>query len=173
MSTKIESMQMRYEPENRCSADLVLSSGEICSVVTYEPRDHGLISRLVACWNACRGITTETIEASGRIDLGMPSRLIADEIREERLRQFARGYTPDHDDEHTGGELVQVAADLCLYGSPFSIRDAEFSKFRDEWGLAKKHASDRRKQLVIAAALIFAEIERLDRAAAKSKGGAA
>lgn len=98
---------------------------------------------------------------------------IAADVCTEREKQVAGGYTPDHDDEHTGGELVQVAADLCLYGSPFSVRDAEFSKFRDEWGLAKKHASDRRKQLVIAAALIFAEIERIDRAGAKSKGGAA
>lgn len=93
-------------------------------------------------------------------------------VMTEREKQVAGRYTPDHDDEHTCGELVQAAADLCLFGTGLSIRDAEFSPWQG-WGITEKHAGDRRKQLVIAAALIFAEIERLDRAAAKSKGGAA
>lgn len=95
---------------------------------------------------------------------------IAADVCTEREKQVAGGYTPDHDDKHVTGEIAHAAASLCVFGSELTIRDDCFSEFFG-WGLAHKHAGDRRKQLVIAAALIFAEIERLDRAAAKAKGG--
>lgn len=76
---KIESVEIRYEPELRSSAKLVLESGEVVSVVTHEPHDHALISRLVACWNTCAGISTVNIESGLLRGITMLKRL--DELK--------------------------------------------------------------------------------------------
>lgn len=95
----------------------------------------------------------------------------ATDVLAERTRQISHeGWTPEHDDEHTCGELVQAAADLCLYGTNFRVVDPDGHQMIG-WGLTERHRDDRRRQLVIADALILAEIERFDRDAAK--GGAA
>lgn len=83
------------------------------------------------------------------------------DILAERQRQIAKGYSAEHDEGHAAGEMAHVAASLCVYGSGLVV-DEGFSEFLG-WGLAQKHGGDRRKQLVIAAALIVAEIQRLDR----------
>lgn len=73
----------------------------------------------------------------------------------ERQRQIdVEGWTPEHDDGHTGGEIANAAADWASTGHhPVS------------WSWAKdKAGKTRRRQLVIAGALIIAEIERLERA---------
>lgn len=57
-----------------------------------------------------------------------------DVVSERRRQIYEEGWSPEHDDEHTDGSLADAAA----------------------W--------DRRRDLVRAAALIVAEIERLDRA---------
>lgn len=85
------------------------------------------------------------------------------DVMTERLRQIeAEGWTPGHDDEHTFGELVQAAADLCVDGTDFRVVDMDGERMIG-WGLTERHKDDRRRQLVIAGALILAEIERLDR----------
>ena len=85
------------------------------------------------------------------------------EILIERKRQITgEGFSLEHDAEHTHGELVQAAADLCLDGTDFRVVDLDGDRMIG-WGLTEKHHSNRRRQLVIAAALILAEIERLDR----------
>lgn len=95
------------------------------------------------------------------------------EIGAERLRQIeAEGWTPEHDDEHTDGQLSLAAA---LYAIPYhhpAIQQADFIgldmalELADGWKL--KPEPDLRRRLVKAGALILAEIERLDRAAAKA-----
>lgn len=105
----------------------------------------------------------------------------------ERLRQQEKeGWTPEHDDEHKDGELAQAAA---VYAHPFEIRladrrdeyergtnpwpwydQADVSGGRGDcpswgWKPAWLKRTDRRRDLVKAAALIIAEIERIDRAA--------
>lgn len=75
---------------------------------------------------------------------------VFDDINEERDRQISRGFDAKYDDEHGDGQLAEVAADLCMGND-------------DDWGIARKWQHDTRRQLVIAAALIVAEIERLDR----------
>lgn len=82
-------------------------------------------------------------------------------IAAERARQVcAAGWTPEHDQDHHGqGELALHAAELALAGTDWEsplVGD-------DDWGLVAKHAGDRQRQLVIAGALIAAEIDRLDR----------
>lgn len=75
----------------------------------------------------------------------------------ERAKQRAK-WGDDHDDKHADGALAMSAA--CL-----AHPDGEYVRAY-WWGhkLLRKHANDRRRQLVIAAALCIAEIERLDRA---------
>jgi hypothetical protein len=95
------------------------------------------------------------------------------EIETERRRQVAdEGWTPEHDDTHVNGEMAEAAA--C-----YAIRNAEQRVFAGgrsilhtlwpwsrEWWAPK----NRRRDLIRAAALIVAEIERLDRAEAREIG---
>lgn len=108
-----------------------------------------------------------------------------DDVIAERRRQIKQeGWTPEHDDEHDDGSLSQVAA---CYALPSEYRhmtprleacDAAFRGDTPIWK-TKKYVvpklwpqswhpnwwkpKDRRRDLVRAAALIVAEIERLDR----------
>lgn len=87
----------------------------------------------------------------------------------ERAKQLAKWPT-DHDDaHHTTGELVVAAAYLA---SPDTeVREGDLDDEDLGWAvhLKAKHVADRRKQLVVAAALILAEIERLDRLAERAQ----
>lgn len=90
----------------------------------------------------------------------------------ERQRQIsAEGWSTGHDDHHVRGELGLAAA---LYALPYEsgmleqddfIRLDMLLEIGFDWKL--KPETDRRKRLVKAAALILAEIERLDRAEVK------
>ena len=98
-----------------------------------------------------------------------------DDIAAERLRQIgAEGWTFDHDDAHFRGELTLAAMAYCHSAATLSARG------RDDTSVLRGHPATywpwdrrwwkpltRRRDLVRAAALIVAEIERLDRAASK------
>lgn len=94
-------------------------------------------------------------------------------IAAERRRQYyEEGWTPEHDDEHTAGELAVAAA--C-----YAVADLEYADVHDtrweqamcdgfdawpwgaEWDKRVKHS--RLRCLEIAGALIAAEIDRLQR----------
>lgn len=76
---------------------------------------------------------------------------VLQEIEVERAKQIARGFTAAHDDaEHPDGKLATVAAGLLLGQD-------------DGWGIMQRHQHDPRQRLIIAAALIVAEVQRLDR----------
>jgi hypothetical protein len=103
-------------------------------------------------------------------------------IAEERKRQVEEElWTPEHDDTHDGNQLAMAAA---CYASPVPLRaqikvpcgcreamcpHSAFGKhmwveawpWEQKWDKREKH--DRIRQLVIAGALIAAEIERLQR----------
>jgi hypothetical protein len=100
-----------------------------------------------------------------------------DDIAKERQRQISKeGWTLAHDDEHDRGELADAAA--CYAATTRAFKAEEFAgvgykpytsysdlwpqSWSDHWFKPKK---SRRRKLIIAAALIVAEIERLDRAA--------
>jgi hypothetical protein len=86
---------------------------------------------------------------------------ILDEVRGERERQInAEGYDSAHDDAHDRGELAIQAAELCVDGTDAQL---DTSLTMPCWGVTEKHRGNRRRQLVIAAALMVAEIERIDR----------
>ena len=102
--------------------------------------------------------------ASERLQ-AMPHARIAMEIIEERTRQIAKGYTAEHDDEATDGEIGQAAGLVML--ELRSDDDARFTAGRVATYILDKH-QDRRRQIIIALALAVAEIERLDRAKEKA-----
>ncbi|WP_226018651.1 hypothetical protein [Novosphingobium sp. FKTRR1] len=96
------------------------------------------------------------------------------EIGDERLRQILdEGYDRAHDDAHVYGELARHAAVLAIYATLPELDRTHAATFGPmhygaqmlwPWADYQFRLSTRRRDLVKAAALIFAEIERLDRA---------
>jgi hypothetical protein len=81
-------------------------------------------------------------------------------IKQERMRQICEeGYSPGHDDEHTDGVLATAAAELLVRSIGGDVINLCGDDFDDKWGLVRKHEKDREKQLIIAGALIAAEID--------------
>lgn len=99
------------------------------------------------------------------------SRSGVERIARERRRQIEEeGFTAEHDDRHTAGDLAVFAAALAVYGTDARIEDPlERVGYRidgretDDWGLCAGHRQDRLRQLEIAGALIAAEIDRVER----------
>lgn len=91
------------------------------------------------------------------------------DIREERVRQMhVEGWTPKHDDKHARGEMAAAAGCYAIVAGSSDRSRAQFPPATPypEWPWDRKwwKPKDRRRDLVRAAALIVAEIERLDRA---------
>lgn len=102
-----------------------------------------------------------------------------EDIAAERRRQIeAEGWAPEHDDQHEDGSLAQAAlaytavalADNCEravmdeFGDFGSIPFKYLDMWPKSWAAMWFKPKSRRHDLVRAAALIAAEIERLDRA---------
>jgi len=89
-------------------------------------------------------------------------------IAEERKRQIEiEGWTPEHDAQHTDGELAQA-------GSYYAMTDDTIDFINEKWGndndlffwpfdlkWLKRTPNDRVRQLSKAGALIAAEIDRI------------
>lgn len=87
----------------------------------------------------------------------------ARDVLAERQRQISvEGWTSDHDDQHSRFEMAQAAMSyaMCVAIGPTN------AAIWWPWGVEWFKPSAPRRNLVKAAALILAEIERLDRAAA-------
>jgi len=95
--------------------------------------------------------------------------LVLAEVAAERRRQIEReGWTLEHDDEHTNMELARAA--VCY---AYEATRTDYQRETDagvvpmmwpvEWDESWWKPKDRRRDLIRAAALIIAEIERLDR----------
>lgn len=114
-----------------------------------------------------------------------------DDVLAERRRQTeAEGWTEEHDDEHADGSLAAAAA---CYAMPDEFRRYEIrtdgrpgGRYVDEqayithrvpgpwpmsWAGWWWKPKDRRRDLVRAAALLIAEIERMDRLAEQAPNG--
>lgn len=88
----------------------------------------------------------------------IPSRAARD-VLTERCRQVeVEGWTPEHDDQYTRMELPRAA---CCYALVNTLPVPTKWPWAAEWW---KPSEDHRRNLVKAAALLIAEIERLDRA---------
>ncbi len=98
---------------------------------------------------------------------------VIEEIAAERKRQREEeGWTTFHDDEHNaGGKLAKAASIYADYASDDELHrkgldcaKARYAPFKWPWGAEWWKPKTRRRDLIRAAALIVAEIERLDRA---------
>jgi hypothetical protein len=103
------------------------------------------------------------------------SQYIVDEILAERARQVIQeGFTADHDDAHDDNELARAAATYAVFaGEPrrFTMLAEAMRRFIPtlwpwdaQWW---RPSAEPRRNLIKAAALIVAEIERLDRKTAR------
>ena len=86
---------------------------------------------------------------------------VHDVLAERRRQVEAEGWTPEHDDEHTGFELARAGACYAEYGN--WPAHSEIPPNSWPWSAAWWKPTSYRQNLVKAAALILAEIERLDR----------
>ena len=92
-------------------------------------------------------------------------------IEKERSRQMTQeGWTPEHDDQHTGGELAQAAATYAIWTEDVEeLAQRRLAKTIWPWqdwsqdGMDWFKPSDPIRNLVKAGALIAAEIDRLQR----------
>jgi hypothetical protein len=94
-------------------------------------------------------------------------------IAEERKRQIEEeGWTAEHDDQHGYDDIALASA---WYALPEWARknliaaEEDFWPWDQEWDKTIKHGRER--QLVIAGALILAEIDRLQRNKDEGKPG--
>lgn len=84
------------------------------------------------------------------------------DVLAERQRQIdSEGRTPEHDDQHGGGQLAEAAACYAI-GDTHARNCAQMTRIWP-WAYEWWKPGDRRRMLVKAGALIIAEIERLDR----------
>jgi hypothetical protein len=80
-------------------------------------------------------------------------------IRLERCRQvLSENWTPEHDLRHSAGQLADAAAAYACNSDEVAAKLWPFVE------PIKRATKSRKRQLVIAAALILAELERMDRA---------
>lgn len=86
----------------------------------------------------------------------------ADVLAERRRQIEAEGWTPEHDDEHSDGSLARAAVCYALSGAQFD-RPSLSVLWPKSWSSGWLKPTNARRDLVKAAALILAEIERLDR----------
>lgn len=113
----------------------------------------------------------------GHLVVPAPTARAAEELVVERLRQIARGFRAEDDDRFVRGELARGAAARVLWVADALARQAAAALadgFLAEIAEVAQPLTFRqpgldtaaRRLLVEAAALLLAELERLDRAAA-------
>lgn len=102
-------------------------------------------------------------------------RAIISKIYDERCRQISEeGYNPGDDDEAVNGELADAAAYYAATAQPEEDllamahnQSVLVQLWPWEASLGAKAIKSRPRQLIVAAALIVAELERLERAGEK------
>ncbi len=143
--------------------------------------------KVYANWNACRSALDEIKDVFQQIDWDAENELAEllaaapgkevpqawHDVQAERRRQIeAEGWTPEHDDAHSHGQMARAAACYALAGSsaPNDGTAALLVSLAWPWDEQWWKPSTARRDMVKACALGLAEIERLDRVAA-SQGG--
>lgn len=90
------------------------------------------------------------------------SKAAMDILAERQRQQAVEGWTPEHDDEHNRGELAMAA--VCYINETGTVNRNGGKPWGWPWDALWWKPNTRRRNLVKAAALLLAEIERLDRA---------
>ncbi|HDG8091842.1 TPA: hypothetical protein PCO36_000378 [Klebsiella oxytoca] len=136
--------------------------GQLSELANFNPD----WDKLEASYESWREIAAELLVAKERIaELESRTRTAAaSDVLAERQRQVtAEGWTPEHDDEHSDGEMALAASSYALYAHKKPIAPA--MPYNWPWEPEWFKQQGARRDLVKAGALILAEIERLDRAA--------
>jgi hypothetical protein len=97
------------------------------------------------------------------------SHAITDVIAERQRQIAAEGWTPEHDDSYQNSELADAAACYAIHAHNQGFSTPAHWPWDPSWW----KQSGPRRDLVRAAALILAEIERIDRTELRSGKGAA
>ncbi|CAM2154364.1 hypothetical protein PT2222_300039 [Paraburkholderia tropica] len=108
-------------------------------------------------------ILSRLYSAAGPVSLSNAAR----DVLAERARQVSvEGWTPEHDDKYQFGEMASAAGCYAMYTEAFPPGDpaSKWPWDKDWW----KPTTQRRNR-VKAAALLLAEIERIDRATRKAE----
>jgi hypothetical protein len=101
------------------------------------------------------------------------SQAAADVLAERQRQVSAEGWTHKHDDQHHDGSMALAAACYACNAATWAERGSRFKPqdyqrmawqgFRWPWAAKWWKPKSQRQDLIRAAALILAEIERLDR----------
>lgn len=128
--------------------------------------------RVYAC--ACSGDKSSIPNASREVERLLAlataptmSEAARDVLAERRRQVEVEGFTPEHDDEHDACEMADAAAAYALYYSGWAEGGRPVEVWPADWSHKWWKPTTPRRDLVKAGALILAEIERIDRAAAK------
>lgn len=126
------------------------------------PRAAALRDALSPCRDAFEAIADAGDEAADAIEMALAREVRdaltgASMISAERASQALK-WSAEHDADHQRGQLAIAAAQLAADGTDAEVTDPHGTL---AWGLVSKHRSDRLKQLMVAGALIAAEIDRM------------
>jgi hypothetical protein len=110
-------------------------------------------------------------------DKYMGSEVLADILFERQRQIHAEGYDTAHDDSHSDGDLSRATACYAMSASDqIHPQHQKAPDFDDDilaalwpWPPSQWKPKSARRDLIRAAALIVAEIERIDRAATPEK----
>lgn len=97
----------------------------------------------------------------------------AHDVLQERVRQVHKGCTFESDDEYDAGQLARAGATYAAHAASEVMNAQQFPNAEAPtlwpWPAAFFKPTDTRRSLVKAAALLLAEIERLDRQKARER----
>lgn len=128
---------------NECGDDSRVAAGTVAKCDRYDQVQHDMWQRRTAA--ALQNCMT----------------LAARDVLQERRRQIeVEHWSPEHDDEHDDGALARAA--ICYADVGNSLTQEQHDAMWP-WSTISWRPKDRRQNLVRAAALLLAEIERLDR----------
>lgn len=149
-----------------CSANDQANGGFI--IAHFEGPDAAENREFVQAANPANVLSlVEALEKAQQRIAELESRTVtaaAADVLAERQRQVtAEGWTPEHDDEHSDGEMALAASSYALYAHKKPIAPA--IPYNWPWEPEWFKQQGARRDLVKAGALILAEIERIDRAA--------
>jgi hypothetical protein len=121
---------------------------------------------------AGEAVTSIAWTPAARSLLGLPGAVLTNAARDvlaERERQVKKeGRTPEHDDQYRHGEMSSAAAAYAAYTQAYPAGDPPPAW---PWPAQWWKPTIERRNRVKAAALLLADIERIDRAAARAAQG--
>jgi hypothetical protein len=135
-----------------------------------------------ARWHYSRQICDACGRGKPAVGLAVVSNAALDVLRERARQVSGEGWDAAHDDAHTLGELALAAACYAINPTsvlarrepaPYRLRESWHGWLRWPWAVTWWKPRDRRSNLVRAAALLIAEIERVDRESARAEAALA